>query len=532
MSRSPEIDALSAAELRVLVVELLSRVGDLSAMVIELRAENARLTGLKGRPDIKPPSTPSGMDKASRSPGDGGPKRRGGGLKTAKRVIHEDRVIPPSQPVPPGSRYKGTADVVVQDLVLCAHVIRYRRERWLTPSGETIIAPFPGTIHGHFGPELRRYVLMQYHQGQVTVPRLLDQLRAFGIDISKRQLVRLLIAGQNDFLDEARDVLRTGLATAGWISVDDTGARHKGRNGVCTQIGNAFFTAFKTTGSKSRLNFLDCLRAGHTDYVINDAALAYMAEQALAGPLLARLAAHPVRTFADEDAWTAHLASLGLRDLDVTPNPARVATEAALWGSIAAHGFLHDAVIVSDDAGQFNIGTHALCWIHAERLVHKLDAYTEADRSIQARVRGLIWWFYRDLIAYQNDPTPRRKAELKARFDRIFKRRTGFVMLDRLLKRLLANKPELLVVLDRPNIPLHTNGSERDIRCHVTKRKISGGTRSDIGRACRDAFLGLMKTCQKLGIPFWDYIGDRLGVPCNKAIAMLADIIKDKAALA
>jgi hypothetical protein len=78
---------------------------------------------------------------------------------------------------------------------------------------------------------------------------------------------------------------------------------------------------------------------------------------------------------------------------------------------------------------------------------------------------------------------------MRARFDRIFRRRTGFVTLDRLLKRLHANKAELLMALDRPEIPLHTNGSERDICCHVIKRKISGGTRSDNGRDCRDAFL-------------------------------------------
>ena len=107
---------------------------------------------------------------------------------------------------------------------------------------------------------------------------------------------------------------------------------------------------------------------------------------------------------------------------------------------------------------------------------------------------------------------------MRARFDRIFKRKTGFVTLDRLLARLHANKPELLMVLDRPEIPLHTNGSENDIRCQVTKRKVSGGTRSDVGRDCRDAFLGLAKTCAKLGIAFWDYLGARLAVPGSPAI--------------
>ena len=101
-----------------------------------------------------------------------------------------------------------------------------------------------------------------------------------------------------------------------------------------------------------------------------------------------------------------------------------------------------------------------------------------------------------------------------------------FVTLDRLLERLHANKPELLMVLDRPEIPLHTNGSERDIRCHVTKRKISGGTHSDAGRDCRDAFRGLMHTCTKLGIAFWDFLGARLVVPGSSPVPLLADLIR------
>jgi hypothetical protein len=137
----------------------------------------------------------------------------------------------------------------------------------------------PAGITGHFGPELRRFVLFQYHQGQVTVPRLVAQLRSIGITISKRQVVRRLNEGQGTFLDEAREVLRAGLSAASWISVDDTGARHQPRNGVCTQpgfpaghgpvwggqLGNDHFAALVTTASKSRLNFLEVRRAGFAD---------------------------------------------------------------------------------------------------------------------------------------------------------------------------------------------------------------------------------------------------------------------------
>src|SRR5690349_618043 len=93
---------------------------------------------------------------------------------------------------------------------------------------------------------------------------------------------------------------------AAWIAVDDTGARHAGDNGFCTQIGNDSFTWFGTRASKSRLNFLDLLRAGHTDYVINnDASLDYMHARSLAGPVIRQLASQPQRHFADQVVWQA-----------------------------------------------------------------------------------------------------------------------------------------------------------------------------------------------------------------------------------
>jgi hypothetical protein len=134
----PDIDRLSALELKVLVVELLGRVSDLNRTVSEQREEIARLKGLKGRPDIKPSIKPSGMERAGHSK-PWSPPRRGGGGKTAKRVVHEERIVKAS--VPPGSRFKGYESFVVQDLVLRPHVVRYRRERWLTPDGATVIAP-------------------------------------------------------------------------------------------------------------------------------------------------------------------------------------------------------------------------------------------------------------------------------------------------------------------------------------------------------------------------------------------------------
>lgn len=303
MSKPPlhPLDDLPSAELRELVLELLGEVAALKQTVAEQRAEIARLKGLKGPPRMTP-SKPSGMEQASaqKAASSGMGNRRGRGKKTLLRVAAEERVV--QAEVPAGSRFKGYEDFVIQDLVIRPAVVRFRRERWVTPDGRIVVAPLPDGIDGHFGPELRRFVLAQYHQGQVTVARLVTLLGAIGIEISKRQVVRLLIDGQDRFVVEARDVLRAGLETAAWVTVDDTGARHKARNGVCTQIGNDRFAWFATTGSKSRRNFLDLLRAGHGDYVINEEALRYMRGRALSGRVLQVLAEAQETRFADRAA--------------------------------------------------------------------------------------------------------------------------------------------------------------------------------------------------------------------------------------
>ncbi len=545
------LEDLSPTELRDLVGVLVAEVRALCAgvetqleTIAALRTENQALRDevarLKGLPP-RPPSRPSGMETAT-EPGAIGKgrtrSRRRRGAKRDRDAVTAEVVVKAT--VPAGSRFKGYEDILVRELRLCAEVVRYRRERWLTPSGETVLAPMPAGVVGGFGPELRRFVLALHAQGQVTTERLTALLNGIGVEICKRQVVRLLAGPLDALVAEDQDVLRAGLATARWITVDDTAARHARADGVTTQIGDDRFTAFRTGTAKSREAFLSLLRAGHGDYVISEAALDYMRGRSLAGSVIERLATHRAKLFASTAAWRAHLAVLGIDQLKVTPDPVLIATEGALWGAIHHHGLLTGTVIVSKpalgpakpdpwDAGQFRVGHHALCWVHAERLVHKLVPATAEQRRAIEVTRALIWWFYADLKAWKRDPCPRRAAALRARFDRIFRRRTGYVMLDRLLARLHRRKPELLRVLQHPAIPLHTNGSENDIRACVTKRKISGGTMSTAGRTARDTLLGLMKTCRKLGVSFFRYLGDRLHVPGAIAVPPLPHLVRQAA---
>src|SRR4051794_4539024 len=267
----PDPDALSADELKRLVARLLARVAALEEENRRLREENAHLKKLPKRPRL----APGGMDRAT---GPAGARRR-------RRTGRGGRRTPPATEgrgltvaAPPGSRRKGYEPYTVQDLVLSSRVVRYRRERWVTPDGRELVAPLPPEEAGHFGPGVVRYVLMQHVQGQVTVERLLVQLRALGVRIAKGQLVALLSARKDAFHAEADAILEAGLATARWVTVDDTGARHAGRDQHTTHVGDDRFAWFATRPSGSRLNFLELLRAGRPDYVIDAAAVAYMLE--------------------------------------------------------------------------------------------------------------------------------------------------------------------------------------------------------------------------------------------------------------
>ena len=342
------------------------------------------------------------------------------------------------------------------------------------------------------------------------------------LTFSTGTISNILIENKDAFHKEKAEILIAGLSESSHINVDDTGARHKGKNGYCTHIGNEYFAWFESTQSKSRINFLKLLRGNHEDFIINYDALEYMSVQGLPQYQINKLVEIKNTIFNNQNEWDAFLASLDI----VTKNHVRIATEGVLVGSLIHHDFNKDMVIISDDAGQFNIFLHGLCWVHAERTIHKLIGFTKQHKKILEETRKDIWKLYRDLKDYQDNPDETRKKELAAQFDELFTRKTGYVTLDQALKRIHNNKSELLLVLERPDIPLHNNLSESDIREYVKRRKISGSTRSDTGRKCRDSFVSLKKTCRKLGISFWDYLYDRIAR--INLIPPLADVMRTK----
>ena len=207
----------------------------------------------------------------------------------------------------------------------------------------------------------------------------------------------------------------------------------------------------------------------------------------------------------------------------------RVLTEAALLGGLSLVVPSEPLRILSDGAGQFNVMQHGLCWVHMERSLRKLEGNNEQERKNIVEMQGLLWDYYQELKQYQQQPTQENSLSLQSKFDEIFGRcyiRHG--LLNGVLNQIRNHKIELLQVLNCPEFPLHNNAAETDIREYVTRRKISGGTRSELGRKARDTFVGLKKTCRKLGISFWNYLTSRLHG--DEQILLLSDLIRAKAA--
>jgi hypothetical protein len=167
---------------------------------------------------------------------------------------------------------------------------------------------------GHFGVTLVSYILYQHHHCQVTQPLVLEQLREGGIDISAGQVDAWLSGKHEPFHEEKDGLLPAAYACASYLTVDDTGARHRGQNGYTTHIGNELFAWFGSTKSKSRINFLRLLRAGHEDYRVDAEALAYRQAQKLPHGPLERLRTHADWLFADE-ALFKRCAALSLRSM-------------------------------------------------------------------------------------------------------------------------------------------------------------------------------------------------------------------------
>ncbi len=525
-SLKPLLPKISDKDRTQLTDVLLEFIAWQQVQIDKLEQKILKLKGETTKPKIKPSKIDDDPAKEAAENGDEEKAKKNKGPKRSKTEHLKIDVTVDIQPtnLPEGSIFKGFRDVIIQDIKFETLNTCYRLAEYQTPDGSYVSGQLPEGLNGcHFGNDLISFILYQYHHQHVTQPLLLKQLLDLGVEISSGRLSQFITDDLDVFHDEKNQLLQAGLSVSRYIHTDDTGARHNGKNGYCTHIGNELFAWFSSTESKSRINFLSCLGQGSDYfYVLNAGAFSYMDQQKLPHILLARLELEfsgeavcslPLAEPADKEVrieialdWDKWLDQRGIK----AKRHRRIITEGALMGGLLAKGIPVTLGIVSDDAGQFNVFDHALCWIHAERIINRLIPLNDLHVKAVDDTREQLWQIYRDLKAYKLGPTTSQAEDIKIRFKAMCNTKTAYITLNLALKRMGNNQHELLRVLDKPYLPLHNNLSERDIRDYVKKRKISGSTRSEAGRRCRDTFASLKKTCLKHKISFWHYLKDRL----------------------
>ena len=517
-------------EQRKLIDKLSKQLQNQKERIEQLEAELRAKKKLKGKPKLSASllNQPESEEKKA--------DKRAGSAKESKKSnfeIDEEITIQPDS-IPEKAKFNGYRSYDVQELIIKRHNIRFQIAEYITVDGKTVVGELPTEYQGrHYGPGLVCYVMYQHYQCRVPQPLIYEQLREWGIDISTGQVNRLLNEEHQIFEQEQHQVLKAGLETAIYIHTDDTGARHNGKNGYCTVIGNDDFAYFHSSGSKSRENFLEILQAGSEKYVLNEDAKVYLENYQLPQKHLLEIGYSDEPLATKKEEWQEHLLSLGITGAKTV----RILTEAALLGGLSIADRNEPLRILSDGAGQFNVMQHGLCWVHMERGLRKLEGDNEQERKNIVEMQELLWGYYQELKQYQQQPSREISLNLQDKFDDIFGRfYIGHGLLNGVLNQIRNHKIELLQVLDCPEFPLHNNAAETDIREYVTRRKISGGTRSALGRKARDTFVcarlrrdaGLKKTCRKLGISFWNYLTSRLHG--DRQLLSLSDVIRAKAA--
>jgi Transposase IS66 family len=466
-----------------------------SEVLPSLRAHSIKIARLAGRM----------IKKVRRLGKPGQPKGKPRQKKKTLLQIHEKPVIHPKK-IPEGAKFKGYNRYTVQELILKPYNIQYQLARWQLPDGSYITGELPKNIQGHYGPELVVYILHQYYGCRVTEELLLNQLRARGTLISAGQLNNILIENKDPFIKEVAELLPIAARLEEQVQVDDTGGRHKGQNQYTTIIGNRWFSAFTTTDSKSRVNFLKLLQGSKEEYLINEDTLDYLSQVNVPSYFRGYVSICLGKKITNLSEWEQFL-----RDCNITQKAeVRFLTEAALYASAIQNGIPKSLGVHSDDAGQFDVFIHSLCWIHEERHYRKLIMTTNEARADLKRVENQLWGLYQELKTYQENPNDTTLQHLEKRFDDIFQQKTSSPTLNHQLSKTHKKKAKLLRVLYRPGTPLHNNASETDARSAKIKLKISGGTRSDKGKKARDTFLSLQQTCRKLGINFVAFLQDRV----------------------
>lgn len=504
--------ALDALDNRVKVAELEEKNRT-------LEDEIRRLKGEKPKPEIKPTNT----DDLNPPP------KKKHKKKSKKADLEIDQKVEldvNKEDLPSDARYVDQRTIVIQDMIIKRNNIEFTIKRyWSDELGKFIEGKIPDEFKGsEFGPALRSFIIYQYYKNRVPQLKIIYMLLDWGIEISKGTVCNIINNCDEAFSEDLKSARDAAIKKCSQVHIDETGAKFKGIRAYTFGVSNKFFTSFTTGFEKNRWFSVGALLGGTQGFLINRDSVSFIAKK-LKKPKItnyfSKLEGDKVYSRVELEKLfdDSIFGSINKKQLDIVRTACAVgALRSRAIGSPVKF-------IISDDAPNFVdlVENHQLCWVHEIRKYKLCEVFKRIESATLEKLVEQWRSFYKLMKRFKNNQTRELRMKVRSEFDRICDIKTLVKPLDEQLARTKANKKELLLFLKYPQLPLHNNMAEIDIRERVIKRKISMQNRSLEGMKAWDLMLSLASTCRKIKLSFWSYLEDRISM--RESVPYLGKII-------
>ncbi len=330
----------------------------------KLRDENNRLKGEQGKPDIRAQAKNKDISSEAERQKIKNKRKAARKSKAKKHKITINRTVKlgiPKSKLPEDAQFKGYETVVVQDLIIKTDNILFRKEIFYSPSEKkTYRAEMPAGYDGEFGPVVCSLVISLAASSGMTQPAIASFLNAHGIFISLATISRMLSGDLDpEFHAEKAEIIRSGMALADYIHIDDTTARVNGKNYYTHIICNPYFTAYVTQPRKDRMTILEILNQGRPlSFKFGETAFVLMAEFGLPQKHL-----NTLQELHENDILSAREMDALLQQMFKNPAEGFKSRQSIMEASaICAYQDSSEAIsiLICDDAPQFKLLTQLL----------------------------------------------------------------------------------------------------------------------------------------------------------------------------
>lgn len=492
---------------------------ELEEKISNLEEEIRRLKGEKPKPEIKPTNTKD-LNPPNKK------KHKKKSRKSELKIDEEIELDVPEEDLPSDAKFIGKRKIIIQDMIIKRNNIEFTINRyWSEELGRVIEGKIPDEFKGsEFGPTLRSFIIYQYYKNRVPHKKIIDMLFDWGIDISKGTVCNILNDCEDVFTEDLKSARDSAFKKCSQAHVDETGAKFKGFRGYTFSVSNKFFTSFTTGFEKNRWFSVGALLGGTQGFIINRDAISFIGK---------KLKKPKITNYLSKLEGEKFYSRLELEKLfeeevfkEINHKQLDIVRTACAIGAIRSSA-VGSAIkfLISDDAPNFVdlVKNHQLCWVHEIRKYKLCEVFKRIESETLENLVKEWRSFYKLMKRFKNNQTRELRMKIRSEFDRICDIKTLVKPLDEQLARTKANKKELLLFLKYPQLPLHNNMAEVDIRERVIKRKISMQNRSLEGMRAWDLMLSLASTCRKIKLSFWNYLQDRISM--KESIPYLGKVI-------